>query len=314
VKSLTNLGNMLHVCAKGLMNQVAYLLLGSTGCIKEAKTEAAVLLQHCLHIKPITLAMNEPVPVTENQLLQLRQLASLRVALRLPLQYALGWAGFRQFLLQVTPSVLCPRPETEELVELLLQHLKQAGLTNRQLTVLEVGTGSGAIAIALKYELPEATVMACDVCPKALAVAKRNSRQCLQPALEPPEPILFFESDLLSAFPAVLPSVFRGKLDVLVANLPYISPSHASTLQPEVLNHEPHKALFAEEEGKALILALLKQARPYLNPGATVWLELSPEQIEPLHAPLTTLGYKGLQAFSALNGQQRFLKAEWGAS
>jgi release factor glutamine methyltransferase len=306
------LGDLLQLPVKGLFNQVTYVLQGSAESTEEAKTEAALLLQHCLGVSPLALVMNEPVLVGANQLLQLRQLAGLRVTLRLPLQYALGWGAFRQFLLQVTPSVLCPRPETEELVELLLQHLKQPALVSKNpLNLLEVGTGSGAMAIALKHDLPHASVMACDVCPRALAVAKRNGRQCLAVGLDSSEPILFFESDLLSALPTVLPSVFRGKLDVLVANLPYISPNHTSTLQPEVLNHEPHKALFAEEDGKALILALLSQARPYLSPGATVWLELSPEQIEPLHAPLTALGYTGVQAFNALNGQARFLKALW---
>lgn len=182
-----------------------------------------------------------------------------------PLQYLLGEAPFYGLSLQVGPGVLIPRPETETLVELVLRDLSGLGRPR----VLDVGTGSGAIALAIKAEAPGAQVVASDVSQEALAWAERNVRAT---GLE----VQLARSDLL-ANPKV--AGFATTCDVLVSNPPYLPEGDWDALPAEV-RRDPVGALVAGPDGLAVARRLWWQAREHLKLGAPLWLELDPRNVD----------------------------------
>jgi len=179
---------------------------------------------------------------------------------REPLAYILGNQPFAGVDLTVTPAVLVPRPETERLVELAL-----AGIEGRDAPrVLDVGTGSGAIALAIKQALPGATVAATELSAEALAVAMANAERL---GLE----VAFHHGDLLAGL--------EGSWDLVVANLPYVAEEERELMDPET-GHEPVGALFAPEGGMALVRRLLENLPPVLAPEGCAWLEIGFRQGE----------------------------------
>ncbi|USS85132.1 peptide chain release factor N(5)-glutamine methyltransferase [Fructilactobacillus myrtifloralis] len=176
-----------------------------------------------------------------------------------PVQYIMGRAPFYGLTLTVTPDVLIPRPETEELVDWVL---KDHGM--RPLRVLDVGTGSGAIAIAIKQARPAWTVVASDISPAALQVARQNA-QAQRTAIE------FVASDLLEAVP-------QTPFDIVISNPPYIASSEVDVMDATVVNYEPKTALFADHQGLELYERLAATVGPYLTTHASVYLEIGYQQ------------------------------------
>ncbi len=175
-----------------------------------------------------------------------------------PIQYITGEQEFYSLALRVTPAVLIPRPETEHLVESVLVELK----TLRAPRILDVGTGSGAIAIALAQYLPEAHVTATDISTAALALAQENAaRHQLTGRIQ------FAESDLLTALP-------EQTFDAIVSNPPYVPEADRTALHPEVRDYEPATALFAGEDGLAIYHRLIPQARAALVFNGLLALEI----------------------------------------
>ncbi len=183
-----------------------------------------------------------------------------------PIQYLTGEAAYRDLVLDVGPGVFIPRPETELLVDLALAHLKDrfgpAGGRTRP-RVLECCTGSGAIALAVATERPDALVVATELSPRALAWAARN-RARIAPS------VALVHGDLATAL--------KGPFDVLLANPPYVAESERAELPRDVLDHEPHMALFAPREGMALIERLIDEAAALVAPGGLLALELGAGQ------------------------------------
>ena len=177
----------------------------------------------------------------------------------MPLQYAVGRAPFRHLTLQVDRRVLIPRPETELLVDLVLA--AQQGGRGR---LVDVGTGSGAIALALAAEGAFDEVHATDRSADALAVARANLAAIPE---ERRDRLHWHEGDLLAPVRGIA-------LDVVVSNPPYISPAEAAALPPLVREWEPHLALFADDDGMALIRALVPQAAEGLVPGGLLAMEI----------------------------------------
>ena len=188
-----------------------------------------------------------------------RQRAEAMVLRRLegePIQYVLGNADFMSLRLAVSPAVLIPRPETEELCEHVLRRIHET----ESPWVLDVGTGSGAIALAIKDARPDATVLAMDVSPEALEVATSNAARL---GLD----VSFIRGDALEpAFADRAPSVF----DVIVSNPPYVPRAERESLQREVRDHEPELALFVDEDPLVFYRALAGHATRLLRPGG--WL------------------------------------------
>ncbi len=205
-----------------------------------------------------------------------------------PLQLVLGSAVFFGLELRVVPGVLIPRPETERLVELALAQLPpQPGLR-----VLDVGTGSGAIALALKHERPDLEMHASDPSEAALRLARANARRL---ALE------------VTLHAAPYTAGLRG-LDLIVSNPPYLPEGYRAQAPPE-LAWEPEEALYAGPEGLDVARPLLREARDALRPGGRLLIELDPGRVHALAAEARTLGFAAVDVEADLAGRPRFLRA-----
>ena len=184
-----------------------------------------------------------------------------------PLQYVTGELPFRHIVMRCEKGVLIPRPETEVLVDACLEALEDVDAPR----VLEIGTGTGCIALSLATECPGTRVIATDISPRAIALATRN-----RDALELAGVVDIVECDLAAAVPAAL----MGTFDLLVSNPPYI-PTQVlmNEVPPEVKDHEPHLALDGGEDGLDVFRRLLPLAAKALRPGATLALELSEDNV-----------------------------------
>ena len=216
-----------------------------------------------------------------------------RRAAREPYAYLVGEREFYGRTFAVDGRVLVPRPETETLVEAALDILRDHSDESTRL-VIDVGTGSGAIACTVAAEVPDAQVIACDVGADALAVAAHNrSRLGLD------RRVGLVRGDLLTwlARPA----------DLILANLPYLPMSRAPDLMPEVTGYEPHLALFTEDDGLQLIRRLLKDARRAVRTGGSLLLEVDPDQVKPLKdaAP-----WASTTVFRDLMGDERVVRVD----
>jgi release factor glutamine methyltransferase len=213
-----------------------------------------------------------------------------------PTQYLTGRQEFWGLELEVTPDVLIPRPETEHVVEVALARIGKERL-REALRVVDVGTGSGCIALAVARELPNARVYATDVSARALAVARRNAaRHGLA------DRITFMEASLLAPFPA-------GSLDLVVSNPPYVSRKEAASLPREVREHEPHLALFAGEEGMDVYPVLIGEAAERLVSGGLLVVELGYDVSERVEALLDTADWRDIEITKDLAGIPRVIAA-----
>ncbi|MDR2580999.1 MAG: peptide chain release factor N(5)-glutamine methyltransferase [Fibromonadaceae bacterium] len=229
--------------------------------VPNARLDSQLLLAHGLGLKRMDLFLNFDRPLQEKELASLRPMVARR-AKREPLQHILGSTSFRGHNIKCDKRALVPRQETELMIDIFGNG--EHGAESR--LILDVGTGTGAIAIAAALEL-NAKVLACDVSEEALELAKENV------ALHNLEKkVSFIHSDLLSALPS------DSKFDALLANLPYIPLADASALQPEVINGDPHLALFGGTDGLELIRKLLNTCADYLKPNAPVILEIASGQ------------------------------------
>lgn len=208
-----------------------------------------------------------------------------------PLQYITGVAGFRRLELSVGPGVLVPRPETEEVAGRAMERLPEDGV------LIDVGTGSGAIALAIKHERPDARVLATEVSPDAMPWAETN-REELEIDIE------LIDCDLLAGVPADL----EGAIDVIVSNPPYVSESDRSTLPVDVVDHEPHEALFAGGSGTSVIERLSREALVWLKPDGWLVVEIGETQGEVVGELLTDDGYTSVHVHRDLGGRDRIVE------
>lgn len=210
-----------------------------------------------------------------------------------PMQYVLGEVEFHGLRLSVAPGVLIPRPETEELVD----HIVRSGIMPS--SILDIGTGSGCIALALKRALPNARVVGTDVSAVALAIAQRNAER------NGLEVDWLLHDILLDDLSPV------GQFELVVSNPPYIPRAEEPTLSSQVREHEPHLALFVEDEDPLLFFrTIAAKAKEVLIPGTRIWFEG-----HWLHAPavgtvLEEMGYTAVEVMSDLSGHPRFIRAQ----
>ena len=182
----------------------------------------------------------------------------IKLASHIPAQYIIGHAEFFGMQLKVDERVLIPRPETEELVELILVENPK-----KNLKVLDIGTGSGAIALALAKSRHDWTITAADISQDALDIAEENAK-------ENSADLIFIKSDCFSEI--------SSKYDIIVSNPPYISRSDESEVGLNVLHSEPHLALFADEDGLAIYRKIAEGAKDYLTKGGKIYLEIGYKQ------------------------------------
>jgi len=215
-----------------------------------------------------------------------------------PLQHVLGYAVFRGLRLQVSPAVMVPRPETEEVVEAALEMIDDSEAPR----VLDVGTGSGCIALTIKHERPEAAVQAWDVSADALAVARENATQL---GLD----VQFAEVDFLAEGGDRL----SDPVDLLVSNPPYIPDDEAESLPAVVRDYDPHVALFAGDDPMRFYRAIAGQASALCAPSAGVVLETHADYAEEAAAVLRNEGLDDVRLQKDLSGRLRILTARYRA-
>jgi release factor glutamine methyltransferase len=246
--------------------------LGGDPQLREsALRDAELLLLRTLAISRVTLAAHPGRELTAEQLADYEKNVARRLR-REPIQYITGEQEFYGLKLKVTPAVLIPRPETENLVEAVLKLLPK----DRPLKIADVGTGSGAIAIALAVHLPQAEIAALDISVEALAVADANAREH-----KVADRVRFLKSDLLDGL-----NPGAATLDAVVSNPPYVAESDRSTLHPEVREYEPAEALFAGGAGLDIYRRLVPEAYKYLKPQGLMALEIGHGQQNDLAALL----------------------------
>jgi release factor glutamine methyltransferase len=235
------------------------------------RRDAETLALHLLHRDRAWLLTHPDTELTPTQLQRLNELTHRRAAHE-PLQHLTGVQEFYGLPLRVTPDTLIPRPETEHVVEAAIAWATTQP-PEKPLRILDIGTGTGAIALALATHLPSAEITALDISPAALAIARDNAA-----ALGLTDRITFIESDLLTALStpqpySLLPIPCSLPFDLIVSNPPYIPLTDATTLAPEVRDHEPHAALFAGDDGLALYRRLIPAAHAALAPDGLLALE-----------------------------------------
>lgn len=221
------------------------------------ETEAAYLLSDAIGVPHTLVPLSSMVP--EKEVLTLAEARLKRRLAGEPYQYIAGWAAFRELRLSVGPGCLIPRPETELLVDRILDVLPRNG------RFCEWGTGSGAIALSVAFERPDAEVSASELSPDAFAWAEKNR------AVLPLSRVILRLGDLGSPFEG-------ERFDVVAANLPYISPGEKDSLPVEVREWEPPEALFADRDGLALLDRAIREAPRFLKPGGTLLLEIGETQ------------------------------------
>jgi len=218
-----------------------------------ARLEAELLLAHVLEVERLRLYLDADRPLDPSEVDAFRALVKRR-ALGEPVAYLTGTKEFYGLAMEVTRAVLVPRPETELIVD------RARELQPRR--VLEIGTGSGCIAVAIAVRLPEAQVVATDVSPQALAVARRNAeKHGVANRIE------FREGDLFAPV--------EGTFDLIASNPPYVADGAA---MPNVEAHEPHVALFAGRDGLDVLRKLIPDAKRHLAPGGSILCEIADEQ------------------------------------
>ncbi|MGH7501391.1 MAG: peptide chain release factor N(5)-glutamine methyltransferase [Longimicrobiales bacterium] len=293
--------------------------------VDDARREGELLLAGILGVSRTVLRLDRDRELGTGETATYRS-AVARRSRREPTQYILGRAAFRTLELEVDRRVLIPRPETEELVGAVLAWAaagvgsvpgsspaaSQAG-SARMLSpasarsgwgdALDVGTGSGAIALSLAVEGRFDRIVATDVSEAALAVARANARRLeLEPRVE------FRAGDLWSAVPA------DDRFDVIVSNPPYIAESERAGLMPEVREWEPARALYAGAEGLRVLFALVDGAFERLRAGGLLALEIGAEQAQGVTERVRRAGLTGVGIVSDLAGRDRILLAERGGT
>ncbi len=249
--------------------------------------DARALVLHALALPATAFLLRGREEVGEVDAARLAAVVAHRAA-RVPLQHLLGTLEWGGVVLRVDRRALIPRPETEWLLSLALAELK--GL--RAPRVVDVGTGSGALALGVKAARPDAVVLAVDLSAEALSLARENA---LLNGLD----VGLTASDLLAA----LPSPF----ELILANLPYLPEEDRSHAEPEV-RHDPELALYSGPDGLTLARRLVPQARDALADGGVLWLELDPRNAPVLAAELGSAGW-AVTVHADLTGRERFVRA-----
>jgi release factor glutamine methyltransferase len=268
-----------------------------------APEEVDWLLQHCTDLDKLSLRLGtfagkDRIACTYS-LTVLNQIWQRRIVERCPIQYLVGAAPWRHFLLQVSPSVLIPRPETELLIDLVLAQVRHypALATGNW---VDLGTGSGAIALGLASVLPQASIHAVDQSTDALAIAVSNAQKD-----DLADRIQFYQGFWWQPL-----TTLRGKIAGMVSNPPYIPSSDLPGLQPEVAHHEPRLALDGGEDGLTAIRYLINTAPAYLQSQGLWLIEMMAGQAPQVETLLREQGsYDAIQIFKDLAGIERFALA-----
>lgn len=266
-----------------------------TAGIEAADVDGRLLVGHALHLDRARLIAQSDRILEAREINVISALAARRLK-REPVSRILGQKEFWSIALAITPDVLVPRPETETVVEGALDFVVRGGLRMEKLRILDIGTGSGALLLALLRELPNATGTGTDISTGALKVARENAARC---GLE--DRCTFLVCDIAS--------VAEGPFDLLVSNPPYIAHNEITSLAPEVKNYDPTVALDGGDDGLAAYRAIAADAKRLLAPGARMFVELGAGQEAAVRDLFTNVGLIAGIARTDLAGIPRVLGA-----
>ena len=260
---------------------------------EEVRALSMLICCDILGVDALDIYMGKDIILSECKQRELENII-FRLQKNEPIQYIRGIAEFCGRNFKVASSVLIPRPETAELVELIVEENPNA----RRL--LDIGTGSGCIAISLDKKLPDAEVEAWDISEEALAIARKNND-----ALE--ARVRFLQRDVLADDWEKIPS-----FDVIVSNPPYVTLGEKAEMRPNVLKHEPHRALFVGDDDPLLFYRVIaERGRSLLAPGGALWFEINERFGDEVTALLGSLGYADVKLTADLFGKPRITEAVW---
>lgn len=261
--------------------------------VESPRLNAELLIGHALGLKRMQLYLQFERPLSEAELEKIRPLVRRR-GLREPIQYIIGESEFAGLRLKVDRRALIPRPETELLVEMVVAAFGSAPPAR----VLDLGTGTGAIALALAKAWPNAQLIATDVSPDALALAQENAASTGEEAR-----VRLIRSSWFVEVPR------NEAFGAIVANPPYLSAEETAATAPEVRQFEPSAALTAEDGGRGDLLEIISNAPRYLGPGGMLALETGIAQHDALRASAAAAGFVRTESKPDLTGRDRFVLA-----
>jgi release factor glutamine methyltransferase len=253
---------------------------------KEVESIAKIVLEH-MGIDYNKVLTKEKIELDESNIFWLKEVKT-RLLNHEPVQYILGYVNFYDLQINVSPDVLIPRQETEELVNLIIKENKR-----KSPRILDIGTGSGCIAISLKKNIPEAIVNACDISLAALEIANQN-------AVNNNVSIQFHEKDVLHI--ADIP----GHNDIVVSNPPYVTEEEKELMDKNVVDFEPAKALFVPNTDPLVFyLAIIELAARNLNKGGKLYLEINEARGNEVRKLLSAAGFQNIRVISDMNTKDR---------
>jgi release factor glutamine methyltransferase len=254
---------------------------------------AYLVFDHLFGLTGTQILAEKNITVSASDQAKLQEII-LRINRHEPLQYILGEAEFLGRKFRVNPSVLIPRPETEELVRVILDSMH--GAAGKELKMLDIGTGSGCIPVTLALELAGAQVYATDVSLDALAVAVKNAARLNAT-------VTFIAHDIL------LSDLTINNLDVVVSNPPYISPEEAQGMNRNVTDHEPHLALFAPGNDPLIFYrSIVRKAKNALKSGGLLCVEINERYGRAMYELFEAGGYHDVKIIKDLSGKDRIVK------
>lgn len=279
------------------VNEAISFFKGSLNANLDSGEKSAIVrmvIKHVLNYEPVDIILRGDHDVPEFVESRLAEIAS-RLNRNEPVQYVLGTAHFYGHDFTVTPATLIPRPETEQLVDMIVDENPATDLN-----VLDVGTGSGCIAISLAMALKFARVTAYDISAEALAVAQTNAKSIKAQ-------VKFVNADALKPWP-----MQRESLDIVVSNPPYVCESEKVQMESNVLDYEPAQALFVPDENPLLFYKQISQeASLALKPGGRLYFEINRRYGSETAAMLKAMGYDDVSVITDSYGNERFVKAVW---
>lgn len=259
--------------------------------ITQPRLEAEILLAHALDVERLQLYLSPDQPLTQDERSRYRGVVQQRKS-GTPLQYLIGEVSFFGLRFKVDREALIPRPETEELLERVLRLAPR----DRDIRCIDLGTGSGVLAVCLARYLPRAEVIAVDISDAALHLAQENAR-----LNGVDDRISFLQSDWFETV--------SGQFDLIVSNPPYVATDELASLSPEVRLHEPTVALDGGADGLDRIEALIGAVREHVLPGGALLLEIGHGQAERVTALLRDAGLNDIAVEADLAGVERFAVA-----
>jgi len=260
------------------------------------------VLQKQLGITATDIASNPDRRINESDMIPLERMC-FELKANKPIQYVLGEAEFYGLKFKVNESVLIPRPETEELVEKVIARIQPASHP----IILDIGTGSGCIPIALKKNIPAAELFAVDVSEDALEIARYN-------AAVNNVKVHFLKADILKedAAEAILPDLQNKLPDTIISNPPYVLNSEKETLHARVRDFEPHLALFVDDKDSILFYRrIAAMAKKILRQDGHLWFECHSAHTPHVQKMLLEMGYQNVKIHNDLSGLPRFCEAHW---